>query len=276
MATERQINANRRNARLSTGPRTTEGRSASCLNGLVHGLRSQLIAIPGENPSEFQTLFDGFVEEARPESLRDLAAVRKIASCEWRLRRLASIENEMFAQAIQQAAILPAASVPFSNDHELLIARMMASQQQPPRGEASPAALLARHFLAGGSNPFNALSRYEASLERQYRNAWRELDSRPISDFASIASTEPVAGEAQPECAPALPDTSPDPPNVEPAPAAQLETAQAEPNPKSGHFRRTRPEPRHRPLRPPARRHPRIHPVGPRPRGPAPGRRPRP
>ena len=41
MATERQIAANRRNARKSTGPRTLEGKARSRLTALQHGLTAQ-------------------------------------------------------------------------------------------------------------------------------------------------------------------------------------------------------------------------------------------
>ena len=58
---------------------------------------------------------------------------------------------------------------------------------------ASDLALVARRFLEGGLNRFTALARYEASLDRQYRNAWRALDSR------AKATTEICANEAAAE-----------------------------------------------------------------------------
>ena len=38
MASKRQIEANRKNAKRSTGPKTTAGKSRSCHNALRHGL----------------------------------------------------------------------------------------------------------------------------------------------------------------------------------------------------------------------------------------------
>ena len=39
MATQKQIEANRKNAGKSTGPRTAEGKQKSRMNSLKHGLR---------------------------------------------------------------------------------------------------------------------------------------------------------------------------------------------------------------------------------------------
>jgi hypothetical protein len=185
MASKRQTAANRRNARRSTGPRTAEGFSASSLNALKHGLRSQLTVIPGENEADFRALFDAFAEEAVPESPRDLAAVRKIAVCEWRLRRIAAIETEMFTQALQQ----PAEEEATIDNIEAVVERLAVQQAAPPQ---SPLANLAQRFLKGEIKHFAALGRYEASLNRQYNQAWRELDSRPepVEDFRGVYDPE--------------------------------------------------------------------------------------
>ena len=47
--TEKQLDANRRNALQSTGPRTLEGADASKLNAFRHGLRAVQTVVPGEN-----------------------------------------------------------------------------------------------------------------------------------------------------------------------------------------------------------------------------------
>ena len=58
MISERQLNANRRNAQFSTGPRTPEGRAAVAHNALRHGLTSQTAVLPNEDPEEFGELRD--------------------------------------------------------------------------------------------------------------------------------------------------------------------------------------------------------------------------
>ncbi len=177
MASERQIKANRRNARRSTGPTTEEGRRASSLNALKHGFRSPRTVLPGENEAEFQALFDAFAEEAAPRDLRDLTAVRKIAACEWRLRRLAAIETEMFSSLIAKAR--SGVAPDFNTALQQVLAGPIAAAQTPNPASFSDLQIVARRFLEGDLKNFTALARYEASLDRQYQNAWRELDSRP-------------------------------------------------------------------------------------------------
>ncbi len=187
MPSERQLAANRRNALRSSGPKTEAGRRASSLNALKHGLRSPQIVLPGENQAEFDALYNDFAAEAQPRSAGDLAAVRKIAACEWRLRRLGKIEAEMFTRLIEKSRDAATAST------------------NPP----SDLALVAGRFLEGGLSPFTALARYEASLDRQYRNAWRELDSRPEA-LSVIRANEPNSTAAGVETAQTNPIPEPD------------------------------------------------------------------
>src|SRR5258708_19915972 len=49
-----RLDANRANSLKSTGPRTPEGKEASRLNGLVHGLRPDLPIIPAQAPESLR------------------------------------------------------------------------------------------------------------------------------------------------------------------------------------------------------------------------------
>jgi len=53
MATIKQINANKKNALLSKGPKTDLGKLNSSKNSLKHGLTAKQLVI-GENPKEFE------------------------------------------------------------------------------------------------------------------------------------------------------------------------------------------------------------------------------
>jgi len=48
MTTEKQIAANRENARLSTGPRTEAGKAAPSTNAVKHGLTGRFVILPGQ------------------------------------------------------------------------------------------------------------------------------------------------------------------------------------------------------------------------------------
>jgi len=67
MATKRQIAANRRNARHSTGPKTLQGKAAS-MNALRHGLRARTMVVPGEHQEDFDQIHAGLQGLYQPEN----------------------------------------------------------------------------------------------------------------------------------------------------------------------------------------------------------------
>jgi len=96
MTTQRQIEANRRNAQASTGPRTPSGREASARNATRHGIRAEKYLIPGEE-EEFQQLLDALREHWQPVTALEKRQVFKIASYLMRLDRGARGEAEVIA-----------------------------------------------------------------------------------------------------------------------------------------------------------------------------------
>ncbi len=75
VTSSRKRNANRANARHSTGPRTRAGKSRSRLNALTHGafLTCDVLISTGdgeENQPEFDQLLAGLVEDWRPVGQR--------------------------------------------------------------------------------------------------------------------------------------------------------------------------------------------------------------
>src|SRR5258708_31877398 len=66
MISQRQLDANRRNAAKSNGPITPEGRAAVRLNALKHGLTAAEIILPtAEDKLEFEQFHAAFVEECQ-------------------------------------------------------------------------------------------------------------------------------------------------------------------------------------------------------------------
>ena len=95
MTSFRQIEANRRNALRSTGPKTEEGKRQSRRNALRHGLTAETV-IDGLEDSEDYRAFEAAViadYDARTAVEREL--VLRLASLLWRLRRIISIETDL-------------------------------------------------------------------------------------------------------------------------------------------------------------------------------------
>ena len=59
---------NRENARKSTGPATTEGKLASRLNALKHGLRAKVVSLPTEDPETANARTEFWNEYYQPQS----------------------------------------------------------------------------------------------------------------------------------------------------------------------------------------------------------------
>ena len=68
LISERQREANRRNAQASTGPKTEDGKATSSLNALKHGLLSKKRFLPGEEKDEWLRLRQGVADEFNPQN----------------------------------------------------------------------------------------------------------------------------------------------------------------------------------------------------------------
>jgi hypothetical protein len=87
---QEKLEANRRNAQSSTGPKTEAGKNHSRLNALKHGvLASVLIVSAGalEDPADFEELVRALTGDLEPVGKLEEMLVEKIAICWWRQRR---------------------------------------------------------------------------------------------------------------------------------------------------------------------------------------------
>jgi hypothetical protein len=96
MATLKQIDANRRNALRSTGPRTPEGKAAVSMNALKHGLRARTVVLPSENAEEFHQLCDDLEAEWQPQSRTEQFYVEQMTVSQWKLNRMEVGEFNVF------------------------------------------------------------------------------------------------------------------------------------------------------------------------------------
>jgi hypothetical protein len=114
MASLKQIEANRRNALKSTGPKTSEGKTAVRMNALRHGLRARSLLIPGENPADYDQLCAGLEAEWRPQTPTERLLLQQMAVAQWKLARFEVGERSIYMQnmgAERQLALLDRFSI---------------------------------------------------------------------------------------------------------------------------------------------------------------------
>src|SRR5579863_2840775 len=104
MATQAQIDANRRNAQKSTGPRTPEGRAAVRLNGVTHGLTAKTLILKGESEEDFKALFESLEAEHQPTTPTEEILVADLAMATWRRRRLYNMEAGYYKEHMKEQA----------------------------------------------------------------------------------------------------------------------------------------------------------------------------
>jgi hypothetical protein len=101
MSTLSQIEANRRNAQRSTGPRTAEGKAVSSMNALKSGIDAESSVIPGEDSAALTALTERFYQDCQPQTIIESTLVDNIIRATWRLRRFDRIDAELLIYKIE-------------------------------------------------------------------------------------------------------------------------------------------------------------------------------
>ena len=101
MATLKQIEANRRNAQKSSGPRTEAGKAVSRLNALKTGIDAVLSVVKDENPDSLAQLTESFYRDHQPANATECAILDGIIRDTWLLRRFFHIEAELLEWEIE-------------------------------------------------------------------------------------------------------------------------------------------------------------------------------
>ena len=102
MTTQAQILANRCNAKKSTGPKTTEGKSTVAKNATKHGLFARYDVVISENQREFDALREEMLKELAPEGVMEIMLAERIFSLTWRLKRTERMQNELIDVKIRR------------------------------------------------------------------------------------------------------------------------------------------------------------------------------
>lgn len=92
MTSRRQLEANRANAKRSTGPKSSDGKARSRMNGVKHGLTAKQIVIGDEDPDELESLRADLDIEFEPRGRLHHELVDHLAGLLWRRRRMHALE----------------------------------------------------------------------------------------------------------------------------------------------------------------------------------------
>lgn len=180
MTTSKQAAANRKNALQSTGPRTDEGKAASRLNRVAHGLTGLGLIIPGESEEELVDFVDGIVVDLDPLGALEEELARDVALCSWRLRRAPRAEAGVYQHWLleelprrhreNRVVITPEikrrmakAGHPYQKPTEEDLQRWREEEEQKKHAELGQAISLD----SSGPNAFLKLARYEGALSRR-------------------------------------------------------------------------------------------------------------
>jgi len=201
--TAAQINANRENAKKSTGPRTAAGKEASSRNGLKHGLSGDKHILPGENPEEFLLLLKDLYDNLRPVGLGEEKLVQRIAADQWRLDRTLPMEAAIYRQCLEAVAARD-----YTRKRELVNHKRNHERNPeipPAPAPPDPGDRLTRAFIVDGDgrNSLTRLARYETSIERSIDRCLRQLKA-----FQAARNTPHPAGPEPPEAPETKPETA--------------------------------------------------------------------
>jgi hypothetical protein len=217
-SSEKQVAANRSNAKKSTGPRTPEGKQKASLNAVRHGLTAQTSVLPGEDEGELNRLASSLMKQLKPNGVVQRIIAERIVSLAWKLRRVARAE-EAVAREMEEDAVK-------SWKHERATNYLDNRYTYPPRDCPAPrdgATMLAGSWRGTREHAHDErllkLTDYELKLDAALRAGMREL-LKLQKDAGAFEEVEENEGPA--------------PQNASPSQAAETSDWQNEPNSDPG------------------------------------------
>jgi hypothetical protein len=183
MPSQSQLDANRNNALLSTGPRTPEGKAASSRNALKHGLLARDAVLLEEDKPAFLQLLATFQAAHQPVGPLEEFLVCQMAAAQWRLARVNRIETGLIATRLEQSR--HSLRHTYADEQPFGQAQPAPGHDQAP--DSDPAAAdyyqttrllgLSFHLDTCGADSFCKLCRYENTIRRAFYKALSALQS---------------------------------------------------------------------------------------------------
>ena len=103
MSSQRQIEANRRNAQKSTGPTSVTGKAVSSMNALKTGIHAKSLVLPSEKLADLEQLIDEYYQSHNPATPEARSLVDDLIYGEWLNRRLRAAETQIWAYDHQES-----------------------------------------------------------------------------------------------------------------------------------------------------------------------------
>ena len=103
MASDKQLQANRLNARKSTGPQSPEGKQRVAQNRIKHGLAGEHAVLASEDPSAFDNLLATLNGNWDPHSETEAFLVETLAFNQWRLLRIGRSARRALSDKVASA-----------------------------------------------------------------------------------------------------------------------------------------------------------------------------
>ena len=171
---EAQIQANRRNAKHSRGPKTEGGKHRYSQNAMRHGLTGRVVVLPDEDMEAFKAFSKEIVESLNADSPMERQCAQTIADSQWRLNRARTFEDGMIALGhFEEAGNFTAENASIH------------------------AALTAAKVFRDRSKDFVNLALYEQRIGKAQKDAFRQLYDLQDRRKAAMLLPEEVKVEAR-------------------------------------------------------------------------------
>jgi len=177
---QRKIEANRRNALKSSGPRTASGKRRVSRNAVKHGIFSKHLLTNdvdgGEDPREYAHLYAAIHEHYRPVDLLEELLVDRIATLTWRLSRVPRCERGQIDRALSN----------YRFQAQQGTAAMLASSDMAGLHNAEEDSIV-DDLLLPSNGDLDRLLKYEDAISKQRDRALMEIETLQAKRKAATA-----------------------------------------------------------------------------------------
>ena len=171
MISEKQLEANRRNAQNSTGPKTDEGKQRCNQNARRHGLTGQVSVMLEEDRIAYDKYCGRIIKSLAPQGAMELDLAVSIADDRWRLHRMKSIEDNILALGFLQNGAASNAGHP-----QISASLTAANTFKADVKHFQLIALYGQRLKRGMKNDVEMLREFQAEREEILKHKWIESE----------------------------------------------------------------------------------------------------